>query len=216
MSTAIDQALAAAETAAASTTQALAVQATAASAAVPTVLAPGRRITTDDVIGSMMNVDSFIKFSDTGQIGVGEPVKYVDKLVVSLSLAEIGPAHGIRYGNPAVYVRTRDGVTTDKGQSWDAALANARRVEPTVQPYNSWDLPFTLLAKAGDTEQGSRVGYTTVWSSFKAFHPVYISAKEQFGADAVVKLEITCKGVNRPGKKYGEAQFALLGQIEQD
>ncbi|MDR3436477.1 hypothetical protein [Telmatospirillum sp.] len=215
MTTSIQDAIAAAETAAASTTSA-AVVIDQTGSAVSTSVGLGHKITTDDVVGSVFNVEHYIKFTETGHIQIGAGTDLHKLLKVTLSLPEIAPGWGIRYGNPPIYIRTTDGVTTDRGGNWGEEVDRGRRIDPRCQPFNSWQLPFTLLEDAEPAKAGARVGYSTVWSSFKAFKDIFDKSVALYGKDATVELEISCQAVNQPGKKFGLAVFKLIGEVTQE
>lgn len=218
MSTAIDMALKAAEATPVQPSQQIAtVQVTGAANAVAVMPAPGRRLTANDVVGSTFAVDHYIKFTDMGTITLGESKKQFEELHLILNLGDIGFGHGIRYGqNPYIYARTTDGVTTDKGTSWAEEVAKAQRVDPRAQPYNSWQLPFILVDEVPEHKPGERLGYSTVWSSFNAFHPFYLKAVEQFGDSGVVELKLSCKAISKGQNTWGVPVFTLVGAVEQD
>jgi hypothetical protein len=178
---------------------------------------PGRRLTANDVVGSTFAVDHYIKFTDMGTITLGDSKKQFEELRLVLNLGDIGFGHGIRYGkNPIIYARTTDGVTTDKGTAWAEEMDKGRRVDPRLQPFNSWQLPFILAEDVPEHKLGERLGYTTVWSSFNTFHPFYLKCIEQFGENAVVELKLTCKSVSKNGNTWGVPDFTLIGTVEQD
>jgi len=180
----------------------------------------GRKITTEDRIGGGLNVDHFLKFTSGGNIQVGQDVNSTFKsLKVCLDLSEVQAGFGISYEDAAGtlhYIRTTDGVSTDAGGIWEEEVAKARRIKPSIKPYNSWQIPFVLAEDAAPGKAGDRVGYTTVWSSFKTFSPVFDEAVKKYGKDAVVELELTCQIAQNVNKKvYGQAKFALLGEADQ-
>lgn len=218
---AIDAAMAAAEKASEQVAPAsanLPAQQTTGSAV--TYPVSGRKITTDDRIGGGLNVDHFLKFTSGGMIQVGQDVNSVFKtLKVCLDLSEVQAGFGINYEDAAGtlhYIRTTDGVSTDTGGNWEEEVAKARRIKPSIKPYNSWQVPFVLAEDAAPGKIGDRVGYTTVWSSFKTFSPVYDEAVKRHGKDAVVEIELTCQIAQNANKKtYGQAKFALLGEADQ-
>lgn len=179
----------------------------------------GRKLGYDDIIGGGMNVAHYIKATAGGQLQIGSNVADLVKGIrVVIRLDEIQPGFGINYedvNGQLVYIRTNDGVTTDNGGSWEDALAKARKVKPSIQPYNAWQLPFVLLDdKAGPAVKGDRLGYTTVWSSFNEFHPVFNTVRNKHGLEVSMELEISveiCQNANK--KTYGKPKFKLLGVI---
>lgn len=207
MSSAINNALEAAEKAAAdfaANAVNSAVPAVASEGGAVSVLPQGRRITTEDRIGGGLNVEAFIKFTQMGTITLGDDPKQFESLKLMLDLSEVEPGWGARAGSsPVIYIRTTDGVRTFDGRSWDAELARLRQIDPRCKPYDAWALPFTLLEDAGKFKAGTRIGYTTVWSSGKVFLAFYDKVKAQLGSDATVEFTLGCKGINEPGKKYG-------------
>ena len=211
MATAIDAAIAAAQTVS------TAVIEQAVNASVPALVPQGRQLTDDDMLGSSTVVDHYLKTSDTAQVTLGTTKGWFNEITVSLNLRQISRGFSVCYGTPFVYERTTNAASTTKGGSWNDAIARAAKYGK--QPYDSWELPMTLLEDVGEVEAGAVIGYTTSWSSFNSptgFKVVYVKAKELYGPDAVIKLVVGAKATNKNGKKFNEPTFTLVGEISQD
>ena len=149
---------------------------TAAQTPAATSSAPPRSLEAFSEMG--MSVDHFLK-ADTRGISVGEDPKLFKEIEVEIRLDEVCPNTTLRYevaGAGVQYVKTYDGVTTDRGESWAAAQQKANRVGEKVSSYDSFDVPGELTGELkGDNETfeaGETVGFSlspTSGGQFKKF-----------------------------------------------
>lgn len=124
---------------------------------------------------------------------------------------------GIRYGNPAVYHFTTDGVSCQDGMSWPQAMMTALTVDPTAKPFRSVQIPMTAVQDVVDVDgkvvasQGTSLGYTTPysgWNTWLAFHR-QCAMKGLLGQRVVVRITNEPKK-NAAGNKWGNLRFELL------
>jgi hypothetical protein len=124
---------------------------------------------------------------------------------------------GIRYGNPAVYHFTTDGVSCQDGMSWPQAMMTALSVDPAAKPFRSVQIPMTAVQDVVDVDgkvvasQGTSLGYTTPysgWNTWLAFHR-QCAMKGLLGQRVVVKITNEPKK-NAAGNKWGNLRFELL------
>lgn len=124
---------------------------------------------------------------------------------------------GIRYGNPAVYHFTTDGVSCQDGMPWPQAMMQALTVDPTAKPFRSVQIPMIAVQDVQDVDGkvvatlGTSLGYTTPysgWNTWLAFHR-QVAMKGLLGQRVVVKITNEPKK-NAAGNKWGNLRFELL------
>lgn len=177
MSDPINDAITQAQEAAAN---AVAPAAAAAAASVPAVTsgntpAPALGNSLADFDTSGLDVDGFIKPTPYGLLVPKEnedPVK--DPVRVKIDLGECVRHLAIKAnrGKTVKYWKTYDGVTSvPTGESWQKAIADARALsgKEDLEPYQSVDIPMTLLQDAGGAEAGTTLGYSLSTTNQKAF-----------------------------------------------
>ena len=148
MSDAINDAIAAAQAAAASAVPAGAtVPATQTQAALPaTPQARGVPVTMDDLMVGSMQVDEWLKVKEFGLLIGTDATLITGTINVTIDFAAVQPNYSIKYGNPAQYAKTYDRVTSAKGGTWAQAVQMAQMADPKAREYRSADLPMTLTA----------------------------------------------------------------------
>src|SRR5713101_357334 len=87
----------------------------AANGVVPYV--PGKRMTLDDVENGAMSVDGYFKVKAEG-LKVGDKPGLFETCQVAIVLPEVAVCLAVKYGNPAIYEKSYDGVRTAKGGRW--------------------------------------------------------------------------------------------------
>lgn len=150
------------------------VPAAAPATSVPTAAA-GNPLTLGDLASGSLDVDTWLKVNAFGLL-IGNSEELFSEIEVTIDTDEIQLFRGIRYGNPARYKRTYDGVTVAGGGGlWIQALEEAREVDPNVREYRGADLVFTLretLKGKKDkviAEEGTRLGHSTSVTGWKPF-----------------------------------------------
>ena len=189
-----------------------------AAAGVPATTAPRQNFGLDDMRNGGMSVDAWIKVKD---VGLQLNDKIVDELTVIIPTSEIAVSQAIKAGNPAVYKKTYDGVSCATGGTWEAALAEIKRIDEKARPYMSADIPMILVEDFKDNkgkvllEGGKRLGHTTSTTNRQAFQD-FINQLDKAGLrgqDVEVKLgyqKMTKPGVN----PWGIITFELVGPAE--
>lgn len=126
----------------------------------------GRPISlTDNLVGSF-TVDTWLKVKPYGLTIGKDTTTLFDKLPFRIDLSNVVYCRRVRYGNPAEYRSTYDGVNDFRGGLWADTVARARSIDPKCQgDYRSADIPLIaaedIVAKDGTilADQGSKIGY---------------------------------------------------------
>ena len=140
---------------------------------------PGRAVSLSELLTQTgMQVDTYIKVDKSGFYIGTDTTTLVDEIAVEFRLSDVTPFYGLRYGNPAKYLRSYDRITEARTKrAWAEAVAEAQRQDNRVRgDYPSVDVPFTCLqeikTKKGDallTENGKKLGWTSSVTNFKEF-----------------------------------------------
>ena len=213
MSNAIDDAVAAAEAAAATMTDA---QVPAQSQG--TALAPASNGGPVDMsLGSFLtaggiNPDKWLQVKDTGMKIDKNDKATIDDFTGEIDFSKVKMFVGLRIslpGNKYEYIKSYDGRTESKtGQNWNTAVAeaNARAQSPSTT-YRGADILAVLDkdVKQGATTipAGTKVGYTTSITGFAPFQSllatlvedgtVTVGAGDRLSGSAVIKLSHEAK-----------------------
>lgn len=182
-------------------------------------VAPGRPMTADDLMTGDMSVDTWLKVKDTG-IYIGQSKSALEDLIVEIDMAKIGWCMCIKGGNPAVYKKTYDQVTTiGSTKSWEASVAELQRIDPKARTYRSADIVMMPVNDVMDpkkpkevlVEADKRLGHslsTTNWGNFRAF---YDDAKSKNLHTSVVKVRVGYESRSKPGvNDWGVLTFELI------
>lgn len=176
---------------------------------------PGRPLTMDDMAAGSIQVDQWIGVKEHGFIIGADKQLHTEELIVDIDLAAVAPHKAIKFGNPATYLKSYDGITCAQGGTWEQAIARAQRVDQNAREYSSCDLPMVLThqVKKGSkvlAEQGDKLGYslsTTNWNTWRTFW-TDCTAKGLAGQTVRVKLGYE-RRTNKAGNVWGIMTFTL-------
>ena len=180
-----------------------------------------------DMMTGSFNVDVFAKVTADG-IKIGDKGGLItDPFDAVIDLSEAYYYWGVKYGNPAVYQKTTNQVTSLTGQPWGQILATGAQVDGAKFKgvYRSGDIPFTLIKDVKDlkgnvvAEAGTRVGKslsTTEWKEYEGF--LRSVAKAGLSVDnTTVVLKVSSKSRKNPaGNSWGVLTFTLVGELVTD
>lgn len=200
------------------------VPATTSQSSAPAPYQAPRKFTADDLAAGSMNVDAFLKVSEDG-LKVGDKPGLIDSIIVNIDMSTVQYCEAIKYGNPAVYAKTYDGVKAVGGGTWSEAIARAQAAQPGCQPYNSADLTLILVEAAkslkGDViaEPNTKLGHSLSTTNRGNFAEL-LDKIEAAGLNkhaANVKVKITSEvRTNKKQQKWGVLKFDLLGEVGED
>lgn len=158
--------------------------------------------------------DHYMKLKN-GSMRIGETK--VESFTARLSVGSIKVFKMLRYGNPAQYIKSRDGIMTEDGVPFQQAQETANQVEgKTVKPYISYELRFTLEEAAGDGEAGQTVVYSTPPSSKTNTDDIIQEIRNagiRDDEDALVKVGYVEK-TNKNGNDYCVLTFEFIGAAD--
>jgi hypothetical protein len=112
----------------------------------------------DNLVGSFA-VDTWLKVKPYGMTIGKDTTTLFDKLPFRIDLSTVVYCRRIRYGNPAEYRTTYDGLHDFRGGHWTDTVARARSIDPKCQgDYRSADIPLIaaedIVAKDGTVLDG--------------------------------------------------------------
>lgn len=187
--------------------------------------APAKAYTLDDIEGTGFNVDGFITPTEDGMKfkmsdeSLTKGKSLVEELEATIDMTTVAVFRCIKYGNPAVYVKTFDGVNAVGGGTWESAVRKANQAQPGVRDYQGADLSFVLTKDAVDVKgnvvlpAGTRLGRSTSTTE-KANLKKFTDAVAAAGlSQSVVGVKITYEAkTNKNNQNWGILDFELLGE----
>ena len=149
---------------------------------------------------------------------IGKNKDMIQEFVAELDLNEnvgIMPKWTVRFGNPAQYLSSYDGVTCNKGGSWSDAVIKARMAQPDAEPYPAAEVKLTLVKplklKEETLEAGTVIGYDTSSPSRYSDLSDFIDEATKEGVmGQVVKVKVIAREINHNGNNWGTVAFELM------
>ena len=229
MTNAVNDAIQRAQEAAATVVEAVpaVVQAGAPANDVPVAYVPARAPSMADAMASaQMRPDEWLKVKEHGLL-LGTSREAIEEMTVMIDMTEQNGFYmkeSIKFGNPAVYLSTYDGVTCDKGGPWIAAIGKAQAADPRAKPYYSVDIKMTLMEDVKQIKgskkhefgaAGKTLGHSTSTTNFDEWRELYreCSAAGLIGQKVIVKLTVKALE-NKAGNAWGVIVFTLVGAAE--
>jgi hypothetical protein len=119
----------------------------------------------------------------------------------------------VRYGNPAQYLSSYDGVTCNKGGSWAAAMQKANMAGPN-DPYTAAEIKLVLTKELKLKEEtlpvGTIIGYdTSAPSRFSDWSDFFETAQTAGVVGEEVKVKVIAREINHNGNNWGTIAFEL-------
>ncbi|MDB2578942.1 hypothetical protein N9Y00_07890 [Tateyamaria sp.] len=123
--------------------------------------------------------------------------------------------HTVRFGNPAQYLSSYDGLSCNKGGTWGDALAKARFASPDAAPYYAAEIKLVLTKglklKEETLKPGTIIGYdTSAPSRFGDWSDFWEAAVKAGAAGKAAKVKVISREVNHNGNIWGTVVFELL------
>lgn len=228
MSTAIEQAIAAAQAAAAQV-PAQSHQAMTGGAATPPAtyssapVQPGAPLSFDDLAVGSLDVNGWLKVTEFGLL-IGEDKTPFEEISVIIPMDEVAYCRAIRYGDPAKYDRSYDGVTNVRGGSWMDTILRAQKIDPKASEFRSADIPFIIYEelknKKGEVlaKPEDRLGHSlsvTGWKSFQTF----VKGCQRAGMDiksGMIKCTLTYEVKKNAKGEWGILAFKDAQELNLD
>lgn len=185
-------------------------------------VAPARPVSMMEMLAEGgMSVKAYMKVDKPGFTIGSDTSVYHKEFPVEFRLGDAKPFYGIRYGNPAKYLRSIDRVTeTRSRRPWTAALEEAQRLDPKCKgDYRAVEIPFTVLADIQDdkkkvlVEAGEAIGWTssiTNWKPFEEFiKPYFVQlGAGQITEDTILRGKIVHQQGKSDANVWGLVTFA--------
>lgn len=217
---AIDKAIAAAEAEAATAVATPSTEvATRPVPAGPTVVQRGTPMSlTDFSIGGIV-ADDFLKVKDNHlRIGNKEDM-ITEPLIVDIDMTTVQVTEVIKFGNPAQYLKTVDGITCVNGGTWAQAVEKAQKSDPNARPYKSADLTMVLVEDAVAVngkviaEKGTKLGHSLSTTNRGEFQAFLADLQKSNLLYETVRVKVGYKKrTNSKGNVWGVLTFELLGK----
>jgi hypothetical protein len=158
----------------------------------------------------------YVKVNEFGiLIGKGDK-KFKSELKVKLNLTEdrgFSLKWTLRYGNPAQYMSTYDGVVCDKGGNWADVQAKVMAIDPKAQPYLTVDILVETLEKidttGGGIEPGTKLALSLSKTNFSEWQDFYNEAKDAGRLGQEVTAKIGFRDVHHNGNDWGVLTFSF-------
>lgn len=173
----------------------------------------------DTLMNAGMNVDEWLKVNGFG-IQFGSKQGLVSEFIGRIRLQDIAVFYGIRFGDPATYLKSFDKVTCVQGGSWNEQVRKAQAVDQKAYEYVGAD--FTLVTEQdvmtpdGKTvliEKGKRVGHSTSPTGGKTLAALVRDLKntKQLQDDVWVKVKVKHAVRTKPNvAPWGVFDFEVL------
>lgn len=203
-------------------------QAQAAAAQTPTVIdntpaapaKPASALTIDDFQRETPQVDAWLKTAVDGFTLRDEQVAGFTeaKLKVVMVIEDLVPCKRLRWGNPAQYATSYDGVYSTDGQLWSVVIDNARRAtgDTSVKDYMSMNVQGRLLEDAGGAKTGDVIGFQTTPTQNKNLSALIKTAEAAgIGRDEEFEVEIGVQKRTAKGNTWAIQTYEFVGPYEE-
>ena len=193
----------------------------------PAPAAPARPVSMMEMLAEGgMTVKAYMKVDKPGFTIGSDTSVYHKEFLVEFRLGDAKPFYGIRYGNPAKYLRSIDRVTeTRSRRAWTLALEEAQRLDPKCRgDYRAVEIPFTVLADIQDGDkkvivaEGEAIGWTssiTNWKPFEDFIKPYFAqlGAGQITEDTILRGKIVHKQEKSDSNVWGLVTFVDFAAV---
>lgn len=185
--------------------------------ALPNGRDPAPALTVHDMLSASLTIDAWLKVSKFG-LTVGEDATVFDRIAVDLHFEDISFCFAIRYGNPAVYLKSFDRVRDTQGRPWDEVCRRAREIDPTARDFPSADVPFVarqeLRDRAGQilVHEGDVLGHSISMTGWRVFRR-FLKDAERAGIDidhGTVHLDLGYEPQSNQKGEWGVLTYRLV------
>lgn len=165
-----------------------------------------------------IQVDQYLTIKDTG-FRLGDNKKLFTEAKVRIDMNAVVPIVSLRAnrGGNTTFVKSYDGQTTSQGQSFALAESNLRNTHDKVDgPYQTAEIPATLLEDVEGGKKGSTIGITPPITGVKFFTKFFKELQAANLENSVVDVQIThLPQSNKNGNEWGVAGFELIGEASE-
>lgn len=173
-------------------------------------------LTIDDFQRETPQVDAWLKTAVDGFTLRDESVAGFTEatLKVAMVLDDLVPCKRLRYGNPATYKTSYDGVYSTEGELWSVVIENARRAtgDSSVKDYMSMNVQGRLLEDAGGAKKGDVIGFQTTPTQNKNLASLIKTAESQgIARDEEFEVEIGVLKRTAKGNTWAIQTYEFVG-----
>lgn len=184
--------------------------------AVQNYSAPPRPSLDDMADNSGIQVDAYLSVKEAG-LRIDKEA-YFQKAKVTIDISECMPIYSVRAtrGGATTFIKSYDGVATSQGQNFAAAIAQFQNTHEKVDgPYQTVEVPVTLLEDVPGAKKGQRLGITPAITGVKFWTKFYNELRQKGLNKATVEAIITCvPQSNKNGNEWGVVGFELVGEAK--
>lgn len=191
-------------------------------------VSPGRAVSMREMVAeSGMGVKTYLKVDKPGFTIGSDTSVYHKEIEVEFRLSEAKAFYGVRFGNPAKYLRSFDRlVETRSKRPWADVVAEAQRLDPRCRgDYRGVDIPFAVMRDIADAsgkvliETGEKLGFTssiTNWQDWVNFITPYFNLMDagQLSEDALVRGKIVHAQRKDANNVWGAVTFVDFAIID--
>lgn len=168
------------------------------------------------------SVDAYLKVKAEG-LKIGDKINLIESVTVTIDMAkeagQMVAANVIKFGDPATYLKSYDGVNCTTGGTWQEAVNKAKLIDPKASPYMSADIVMTLIEDAKDIKgavvatAGTRLGHSTSTTNRANVAELIRAVNEKGLQNSVVEVKVTAQAKTNPkGQTWGVLKFELVGE----
>jgi hypothetical protein len=171
-----------------------------------------------------MDVEGYVNVNEFGIRLNKEWKGFLDSFEATIDLADVVYFKGIQktIGKNVEYAKTYNGITTSKGENWEAIKAEYMRdSQKPASPYDGAEIPVTLTQGYDDGKGGKPVeadttlGITTSITAFKPWQRFHKKLAKAGLIEGRVKVKITAvPRRNAGGQDYGVYDFEVLEVLD--
>lgn len=191
----------------------------------PTGGVPAQAPSNSQALSGSFSVDQFFKVNEDG-IKIGQSALIPQEAIrVRLDLSAVQNIRVIRYGNPAQYVKSIDGVVSTTGEPWAKVFQKAKATDGDRfrGDYASADIPMEALVDVKDMKgnlaarEGDLIGKslsTTEWREWEKFLRTLMRSGVDIDNDTVI-VDIGYKArTNNNGNTWGVLTYTFVARDE--
>jgi len=159
-----------------------------------------------------MTVDAYLTAKDAGfKIDRGG---YFKEFTATIDITEVLPIFSVRatLGGNTTFIKSYDGVMTSQGENFQQATIRLQQTHTKVDgPYQTAEIPVTLLVDVDGAKKGQRLGITPAMTGVKYWTSFYNDLRKKGLTGETVKVKVKHKYMtNKNGNEWGVAEFELI------
>lgn len=176
--------------------------------------APSRPSLDDLADNAGIQVDAYLGVKEAG-LRVDKEA-YFQEAKVTIDLNECVPIFSVRAnrGGSTTFIKSYDGRMTAQGENFQQATERLRSTHEKVDgPYQTVEIPVTLLEDVPGAKKGARLGITPAITGVKFWTKFYSELRSKGLQRSIVTAKIKCiPQTNKNGNEWGVVGFELIGE----